>query len=60
MGGLFTLCKLAALEMAPIRCNIIVPGPVKTELWGNLLSDEVLKDMGEKTTIKHVPGPHDT
>lgn len=61
MGGLFTLSKLVSLEMAPIRCNVVAPGPVHTEIFERMPGgEEYLKSFQARTTIGRVPGPHDT
>lgn len=55
------MAKLVSLEMAPIRCNVVVPGPVNTELFDRIPGGaQWLKSFEAKTTIGRVPGPHDT
>ena len=33
-AGLFGLTRALALELAPLRVNMVSPGPTQTELWG--------------------------
>lgn len=60
-GGLPTLAQLVSLEMAPIRCNVILLGPVRTELLEKLGpgSEEWFKSIAAKTTIGRIPSPHE-
>ncbi|KAL9084373.1 MAG: hypothetical protein Q9165_008087 [Trypethelium subeluteriae] len=45
-GGLQGLSRSLALENAPIRCNLVSPGLVETELWENF-PEEAQKGMRE-------------
>lgn len=58
------MSKLVSLEMAPIRCNVVVPGPVHTEIWDSIMPkenvEEFLKTIVKTTTIGPVASPHDT
>ncbi|KAF3762903.1 NAD(P)-binding protein [Cryphonectria parasitica EP155] len=46
-GGLHALTRNLALDLKPIRVNLVSPGAVETELWetGNKEADEKLKAM---------------
>ncbi|RDL38872.1 uncharacterized protein BP5553_03212 [Venustampulla echinocandica] len=53
-GGVLSLTKGLAGDLADkrIRVNVVVPGLVKTELWGKLgKSDEEQKELYEKTSL---------
>lgn len=46
--GLHGVCRGLALDLKPIRVNLVSPGAVKTELWANAgLSDEQAKGLME-------------
>jgi NAD(P)-dependent dehydrogenase (short-subunit alcohol dehydrogenase family) len=49
--------RAMAVELAPVRVNIVVPGLVKTELWANMSKDEqdgMFAYFAEKMPVKHV------
>lgn len=62
VSGLPALAQLVSLEMAPIRCNVVIPGPVHTEILDafGMGTPEYLETLKAKTTIGRVAGPHDT
>jgi len=54
--------RAMALELAPIRVNIVVPGLVKTGLWANMTAEEqtnMFNYFAEKLPVKYVAGPED-
>ena len=49
--GLQGMCRGLALDLKPIRVNLISPGAVDTELWAHMTEEErkgMFKQMGEK------------
>jgi NAD(P)-dependent dehydrogenase (short-subunit alcohol dehydrogenase family) len=51
------LTRALAVELAPIRVNIVSPGVVKTALWGNVSEAEraaLYKDTAERSLTGHV------
>ena len=62
--GLQGMTRGLALDMKPIRVNLVSPGAVDTELWGNMgFSDEqkkgFLDQTAQKLTTGRVCGPED-
>ncbi|KAK3715120.1 hypothetical protein LTR37_007330 [Vermiconidia calcicola] len=60
--GLQGMTRQLALDLKPIRVNLVSPGAVDTELWTNTgMSEEqkqsLLEGMKEKLTTGRVPGP---
>jgi NAD(P)-dependent dehydrogenase (short-subunit alcohol dehydrogenase family) len=51
------LTRALAVELAPIRVNIVSPGVVKTAMWGNVSEAEraaLYKDTAERSLTGHV------
>jgi NAD(P)-dependent dehydrogenase (short-subunit alcohol dehydrogenase family) len=51
------LTRALAMELAPIRVNIVAPGLVKTPLWANVPEDrreEMYRQAGERLPVGHV------
>ncbi|HSZ67006.1 MAG TPA: SDR family oxidoreductase [Xanthobacteraceae bacterium] len=51
------LTRALAVELAPIRVNIVSPGIVRTPLWGNMADterDALYRQMADKLPVKHV------
>lgn len=40
MNALQGLAQSLALELAPIRVNVVLPGAVETELWGDMSKED--------------------
>lgn len=40
MSALEGLAKQLAFELAPIRVNVVQPGPVESELWNGMSKEE--------------------
>jgi NAD(P)-dependent dehydrogenase (short-subunit alcohol dehydrogenase family) len=62
--GLQGMTRQLALDLKPIRVNLVSPGAVKTELWGSSgFSEEQTKNMLEGISSKlptgKVPGPEE-
>jgi NAD(P)-dependent dehydrogenase (short-subunit alcohol dehydrogenase family) len=56
------LMRALAVELAPIRVNIVSPGVVKTPLWGNMSPadrEALYQQMGEKLLVGHVGEPEE-
>lgn len=60
LAGLEGMCRALARDLAPIRVNLVGPGPVDTELWnshretGNLdeLKSNIASTMATQTLVK--------
>lgn len=52
-SGLHGLVKGLALDLAPIRVNLVSPGATKTEMWGEH-REMIAKSMGEKALLGKV------
>ena len=50
------LTRALAVELAPIRVNLVAPGIVKTALWGSL--PEADRDAMYRASAKHLPVGH--
>src|ERR1700722_931692 len=51
------LTRALAVELAPLRVNIVSPGVVRTPLWGNMTDadrDALYQQMADKLPVKHV------
>jgi NAD(P)-dependent dehydrogenase (short-subunit alcohol dehydrogenase family) len=51
------LTRALAIELAPIRVNIVAPGMVKTPLWANVPEDQrenMYRQAGERLPVGHV------
>jgi len=55
LGG---LTRGLAVDMAPVRVNIVSPGAIKTELFANM-SEEVIEKMKLATTVQRLGRPED-
>lgn len=61
-GAIDALAKLLAVELAPIRVNVVRPGLVQTDLWNNFSEQERLemyKTVGENLMVGRVGTPED-
>lgn len=60
--GLQGMTRSLALDLKPIRVNLVSPGAVDTELWdsmGEEAKQSLLKQIGSKLATGRVPGPED-
>jgi NAD(P)-dependent dehydrogenase (short-subunit alcohol dehydrogenase family) len=51
------LTRALAIELAPIRVNIVAPGMVKTPLWANVPGDQrenMYRQAAERLPVGHV------
>ncbi|KII90651.1 hypothetical protein PLICRDRAFT_39233 [Plicaturopsis crispa FD-325 SS-3] len=58
-GALETLVRGLAVDLAPVRVNLVEPGAILTEVWGSILPAEeqrkvVLASFAEKSLLKRV------
>ena len=56
------LTRALAVELAPIRVNIVCPGVVKTPLWANMAEADrttLYRRMGEELLVGHVGEPEE-
>ena len=55
-GGISSLAKALALELGPygIRCNVVVPGTMKTERWEKMGTKRIVE--GDMTPLGDIPG----
>lgn len=54
------VARTLAVELAPIRVNVVIPGYVDTELWSNVPADaraQMFRDAAAKLPVGHVAGP---
>jgi NAD(P)-dependent dehydrogenase (short-subunit alcohol dehydrogenase family) len=61
-GAMEGLTRALAVELAPIRVNIVCPGVVKTPLWGNMSEadrEALYQQMGEKLLLGHAGEPEE-
>ncbi|KAF7800310.1 hypothetical protein EIP86_011559 [Pleurotus ostreatoroseus] len=60
LGAVDALTRSLAIELAPLRVNIVCPGAVDTEIWDGFpkeAKDKMLAEVAEKLPVKHVAGP---
>jgi len=60
--GLHGMTRSLALDLAPVRVNLISPGGVETELWNGLPEDKrkaMFKEMGESVPTGTIGKPED-
>ncbi|GBQ18661.1 SDR family oxidoreductase [Gluconacetobacter sacchari] len=61
-GAMEGLTRALAVELAPIRVNIVVPGFVKTPLWNDIpdaLREDMYATAGEKLLVRRIGEPDD-
>ncbi|KIW11152.1 hypothetical protein PV08_10452 [Exophiala spinifera] len=52
MTGLHGMCRQFALDLAPLRVNIVSPGAVRTELWDTVITDPKVREAAIETYAK--------
>jgi len=63
LGATVVASKNIALEMAPkVRCNVVLPGPVSTEMWNSHTDDVegMMKEYAKSCLTPTVADPTDT
>jgi NAD(P)-dependent dehydrogenase (short-subunit alcohol dehydrogenase family) len=61
-GAMESVTRVLALELAPVRVNIVVPGFVDTELWSNVepgARAEMFREAAAKLPVKRIGTPDD-
>lgn len=62
-GEIESLGRVAALELAPMRVNTIVPGQIDTPLWRTRLSEDAAQayfgTLDEALPVRHRGRPED-
>ncbi|KZS93807.1 short-chain dehydrogenase/reductase SDR [Sistotremastrum niveocremeum HHB9708] len=61
-GAVESLVRGLAVELAPIRVNLVAPGAVLTERWDSLPTDrrdKLLRDSAEKLLVKRIGIPEE-
>jgi NAD(P)-dependent dehydrogenase (short-subunit alcohol dehydrogenase family) len=56
------LTRALAVELAPLRVNCVMPGFVKTDLWGNIPEEHreaMFQSAAESLPVKHVATPEE-
>jgi len=59
-GAVDALTRGLAVDLAPVRVNVISPGLVDTEIfagWPQAQKDGLFKQTAEKLLVKHIAGP---
>ncbi|KII85681.1 hypothetical protein PLICRDRAFT_126403 [Plicaturopsis crispa FD-325 SS-3] len=62
-GANETLTRGLAVDLAPVRVNIVEAGAIRTELWNpfpEAVREKILSDFAEKTLVKRVGEVEDT
>jgi len=60
LGAVDGLTRGLAVDLAPIRVNVICPGAVKTEMWNNFPAEQssrILQQTAERSLVKHAAEP---
>ena len=61
-GAMEGLVRALAVELAPIRVNCVVPGVIRTPLWGSMdaqTRDELFQQVSKSSLVKRVGEPDD-
>ena len=56
------LTRALAVELAPLRVNCVMPGFVKTDLWGNIPEEHreaMFQSAADSLPVKHVASPEE-
>ncbi|KAH7364626.1 hypothetical protein BKA65DRAFT_491770 [Rhexocercosporidium sp. MPI-PUGE-AT-0058] len=53
IAGLHNLGKCLAVDLAPLRVNVVAPGSTETEMWGDYAS--FMRDMSSKNSLLGKP-----
>ena len=62
LGAAEALARALAVELAPIRVNVVCPGLVRTELWRNMSEEDreaMYQASGQALLVGRVGEPHD-
>jgi len=61
-GAIESLSRSLAIELAPVRVNVVVPGMVTTDLWAGIPAparEQMFFDVGAKLPVGRVGSPED-
>ncbi|HEX4453916.1 MAG TPA: SDR family oxidoreductase [Kofleriaceae bacterium] len=61
-GAMESLGRVLAVELAPIRVNVVIPGLVETELWASMAADaraKLFAQFAETMPVRRVGQPED-
>ncbi|TWB50024.1 NAD(P)-dependent dehydrogenase (short-subunit alcohol dehydrogenase family) [Rhizobium sp. ERR 922] len=61
-GAIESLTRALALDLAPLRVNVVTPGMVATDLWSGIPSearDQIFRSVGGKLPVGRVGEPSD-
>lgn len=61
-GAMVSLTRALAVELAPVRVNVVSPGFVRTPLWSNMPEadrEALYRDVGAKLPVGRVGEPED-
>lgn len=61
-GAMDAFCRAMAVELAPLRVNIVSPGIVRTNLWNSLTTEDrstLYDQVGNSLLVKRVGEPED-
>ena len=59
-GAMEAAARTLAVELAPVRVNVVVPGFVDTDLWSNVpeaARHDMFRDAAAKLPVKHIATP---
>lgn len=56
MGGVCSMARNMALDLKPIRVNVVSPGLVDTELWDSVVTAEKKQELLDHEAAKHPTG----
>jgi len=46
-AGIYGLTRALALDLAPVRVNVVSPGATETEMWGDEVKRKQMREMME-------------
>ena len=58
-GAVEAVTRALAIELAPVRVNLVCAGIVRTELWRNLTETDYSKKAGQGLPVGRVGEPED-
>ncbi|KUJ09755.1 NAD(P)-binding protein [Mollisia scopiformis] len=62
LSGLYGMTRALAIDLKPVRVNLVSPGAVDTELWKDFSAEEkekFFKEVGEKVPTGRIGRPED-
>ncbi|KAI9649390.1 hypothetical protein NHQ30_001965 [Ciborinia camelliae] len=61
-AGLHGMARGMAVDLAPVRVNVVSPGPVNTKLWDRMAEKEratLFRGLEEKILTRHIAAPEE-